>query len=67
MRSGCGMSTELLALLIVTDALFALLFLVALWGLLDIERNTRKENNPAPVPTEGNGDRIHPLTRKERR
>ncbi len=38
------MSTELLALLIVTDALFALLFLVALWGLTDIEREY--ENRP---------------------
>ncbi len=36
------MSTELLALLIVTDALFALLFLVALWGLMDIEKEYEK-------------------------
>ena len=37
------MSTELLTLLIVTDGLFALLFLVALWGLLDIEKEYEKE------------------------
>ncbi len=38
------MSTELLALLIVTDALFALLFLVALWGMVNIEKEYERED-----------------------
>ncbi len=39
------MSAELLTLLIVTDGLFALLFLVALWGLMDIEREYKREES----------------------